>query len=154
MHDGERKIPIHFGSKGEGHNGTMSTLWFWHNDLSSFQRTSFIHRCRMAKGRYLYILGTKVKVTTELCQLFSEPGRIFEELMSALPSVLACDAPTKTLTLAVTLLLQEIRLSCCTCVFLVTRPFTWYHKFWPCDLYLEVLLTFEKLKPWPTFEKL
>ena len=31
------------------------------------------------------------------------------------------------------------------CVFLVTRPFTWYHHFLPCDLHLEV---------WPTFEKL
>ena len=33
----------------------------------------------------------------------------------------------------------------CTCVFLVTRPFTWYHNFLTCDLDLEL---------WPTFEKL
>ena len=34
------------------------------------------------------------------------------------------------------------------CVFLVTRPFTWYHSFWPYDLDLEVWPTFEKLKSW------
>ena len=33
----------------------------------------------------------------------------------------------------------------CTCVFLVTRPFSWYDNFWPRDLDLEV---------WPAFEKL
>ena len=31
----------------------------------------------------------------------------------------------------------------CACVFLVTRPFTRYHNFWPCILDLEV---------WPTFK--
>ena len=36
-----------------------------------------------------------------------------------------------------------IGLSYCTCIFLMTRPFTWYHNFWPCDLDLEV---------WPTCE--
>ena len=34
------------------------------------QLSYFLHRCRMARGRYLYILGSKVKVTTELCQHF------------------------------------------------------------------------------------
>ena len=34
------------------------------------QLSYFIHRCRMVRGRYLYILGSKVKVTTELCQRF------------------------------------------------------------------------------------
>ena len=29
-------------SKGHCHIGTLSTLWFWHNNLSSFQRTAFI----------------------------------------------------------------------------------------------------------------
>ena len=52
---------------------------------------------------------------------------------------------TKTLTLAITFLLEVIELSYCTWVFLVTRPFTLYHNFWPRDLDLEV---------WPTFEKL
>ena len=52
---------------------------------------------------------------------------------------------TKTLTLAITFLQEVIGLLYCTCVFLVTRPFTWYHNFWPRDLDLEV---------WPTFEKL
>ena len=51
----------------------------------------------------------------------------------------------KTLTLAITFLPVEVGLSYCTCVFLVTRPFPWYHSFWPHDLDLEV---------WPTFEKL
>ena len=30
----------------------------------------------------------------------------------------------------------------------MTRPFTWYHNFWPCDLDLEVWLTSEKLWSW------
>ena len=51
---------------------------------------------------------------------------------------------TKTLTLAITFLPEVIGLSYCTCVFLVTRPFTWYHNFWPHDLDLEV---------WPTLDK-
>ena len=36
---------------------------------------------------------------------------------------------TKTLTLAITFLPEVIGLSYCTCVFPVTRPFTWYHNF-------------------------
>ena len=51
----------------------------------------------------------------------------------------------KNLTLAITFKPEEIGLSYCTCVFLVKRPFTWYHNFWPRDLDLEV---------WPTCEKL
>ena len=47
----------------------------------------------------------------------------------------------KTLTLAITFKPDEKGLSYRTCVFLVTRPFAWYHKFWPCDLDFEV---------WPT----
>ena len=47
----------------------------------------------------------------------------------ALPS--ACDALTKTLTLAITFLPEVIRLSYCICVFLVTIPFTCYHNFLP-----------------------
>ena len=41
--------------------------------------------------------------------------------------------------------LQGIVFSYCTGVFLVTRPFTWYHNFWLRDLDLEV---------WPTCENL
>ena len=52
---------------------------------------------------------------------------------------------TKTLTLAITFKLLKIKLSYFICVFLMTRPFTWYHNFWPRDLDLEV---------WPTSEKL
>ena len=51
---------------------------------------------------------------------------------------------TKTLTLAITFLPEEIGLSYYTCVLLVTRPSTWYHNYWPCDLDLEL---------WPTFKK-
>ena len=67
--------------------------------------------------------------------------------LTLLPSVSASalDVWTKTLTLAITSLPKVIELSYCRCVFLVTRPFTWYHNFWPRDLDLEV---------WPTFEKL
>ena len=39
------------------------------------------------------------------------------------------DLLLKTLTLAITFLLEVIELSHCTCVFIVTRPFTWYHNF-------------------------
>ena len=52
----------------------------------------------------------------------------------------------KTLTLAITFLPEVRGLSFCICIFLVIRPFTWYRKFWPCDLHLEVWPTFEKLK--------
>ena len=47
----------------------------------------------------------------------------------ALVSASALAAWTKTLTLAITFKPEEVGLSYCTCVFLVTRPFTWYHKF-------------------------
>ena len=49
------------------------------------------------------------------------------------------------LSLPITVLPLDIRLSYLACVFLMTRPFWWYHKFWSCDLdpYL-----------WPTFGKL
>ena len=36
---------------------------------------------------------------------------------------------TKTLYLAITFLPEVLGLSYCTCVFLVTRPFTWFHNF-------------------------
>ena len=42
---------------------------------------------------------------------------------------------TKTLTLAITFFSYEIGPSYCTCVFLVTRPFTWCHSLWPHDLW-------------------
>ena len=54
--------------KDQGHNGTLWTLWFWHNNFGSdtitwvvfnVQLPYFIHRYRMARGRYLYILGSK-----------------------------------------------------------------------------------------------
>ena len=61
----------------------------------------------------------------------------------ALQSASASVAWTKTLTLAISFKPEVIELSYCICVFLVTRPFTWYHNFWPCDLDLEV---------WPTFK--
>ena len=37
----------------------------------------------------------------------------------------------KTLSLAITFLPEVIGLSYCTCIFLVTKPFTWYHNFCP-----------------------
>ena len=50
----------------------------------------------------------------------------------------------KTLILAITQIPTEAGLSYFKCVFLMTRPFTLYHVFWPCNLDLEV---------WPTVEK-
>ena len=37
----------------------------------------------------------------------------------------------KTLTLAITFQPLQIGISYCTYVFLLTRPFTWYHNLWP-----------------------
>ena len=56
-----------------------------------------------------------------------------------LPSVSASTSAawTKTLTLVITFKPEVIGLSYCTCVFLVTRPFTWYHNFLPCALTLK-----------------
>ena len=51
----------------------------------------------------------------------------------------------KTLTLAITFLSFEIKISYLACVFLMTRPFQWYHKFWTCDPDRDLLPTFEKL---------
>ena len=48
------------------HFGSNTITWVVFNVPLSY----FIHRCRMARGRYLYILGSKVKATTELCQHF------------------------------------------------------------------------------------
>ena len=48
----------------------------------------------------------------------------------------------KTLTLAITFIPDIIGLSYCTCAFLVTRPFTWYHTFLSRDL--EVRPSLEK----------
>ena len=42
--------------------------------------------------------------------------------------------PTKA---AITFLSYEIKLSYLASVFLMTRPFQWYHKFWMCDLLLK-----------------
>ena len=49
----------------------------------------------------------------------------------------------KTLTLAIYFLSFEIKLSYLACVFLMTRPFQWYHKIWTCDLDCDLLPTFE-----------
>ena len=64
----EKKIPIHFGVKTElyQHFGSDTITWLVFNVYLSY----FIHRCRMIRGRYLYILASKVKVATELCQHF------------------------------------------------------------------------------------
>ena len=45
--------------------------------------------------------------------------------LSVCPSV--CPSVTKTLTLAITFALLQIELWYLVCVFLVTRPFRWYH---------------------------
>ena len=74
--------------------------------------------------------------------IFSEPGR----MVSTSASTSALDAWRKTLTLAITFLPEVIGLSYCTCEFLMTRPFTWYHNFLSLDLDLEVWPTFENFK--------
>ena len=49
----------------------------------------------------------------------------------------------KTLIFAIIFVPEVIELSYCTCVLLVTKPFTWYCNFLPCELDLGVLTTFE-----------
>ena len=54
---------------------------------------------------------------------------------------------TKTLALTMTQPC-EIELLYFTCIFLVTRPFRWYHNNLPCDIDLELWPTLENIKPW------
>ena len=66
--------------------------------------------------------------------ILSEPGRMSGganviALPSASASASALAAWTKTLTLAITFQPLKIELSYLICVFLMTRPFTWYHNF-------------------------
>ena len=55
--------------KGQGRKWTLSTPWFWHNNLISLvfniELSYFIHRCRISI--HLRVKMSKVKVTTELC---------------------------------------------------------------------------------------
>ena len=61
MQHGERKIPIHLWSKVKvtselcQHFGSDTIIWLVFNVQLSY----FLHRCRMVRGRYLYILGSK-----------------------------------------------------------------------------------------------
>ena len=72
----------------------------------------------------------------------------------ALPS--ASVSWTKTLTLAITSKPEVIDLSYCTCVFLVTWPFTWYHNFLPWSVTyfwktLTLAITFEPEVIWLSY---
>ena len=69
--------------------------------------------------------------------LASRDKYIREANVIALPSASASVAWTKTLILAISFKPEMIELSYCICVFLVTRPFIWYHNYWPCDLLLK-----------------
>ena len=51
---------------------------------------------------------------------------------------------SKPLTLFIVYEPYEIGFSYFTCIFFVTRPFTPYHKFWSCDLDLELWITYTK----------
>ena len=42
IQDGKRKIHINFGFKGQDHNWTLSSPWFWHDNLSIFQHSFHI----------------------------------------------------------------------------------------------------------------
>ena len=71
------------------------------------------------------------------------PALLLSLLLS--PSLLLLLSMDKNFNLGHNYEPHQIGLSYFTCVFLVTRPFTSYHNFWPSDLDLEV---------WPTFQKL
>ena len=72
MQDGERTISTHFKVKRSKvttelcqYFGSDAFTWEVFNvHLSYFIHTS---RCMMVRGRYLYILRSKVKITDELC---------------------------------------------------------------------------------------
>ena len=52
---------------------TLSTLWFWHDNFNSFQlklQISYVNICRMVRGRYPNVLGSKRKCQNWLCQHF------------------------------------------------------------------------------------
>ena len=83
-----------------------------------------------------------------LWQDLSHGTIIFESILTLWPWPWSLTYFWKTLTLAITFKPEVIQLLYCTSVFLVTRPLTWYHKFWPCDLNLELWPTFQKLLPW------
>ena len=58
------------------------------------------------------------------------------------PSV--CLSVHHTFSLLITFLPSEVRLSYLACVFLMTTPFQWYHRFWAHDLDRDL---------WPTLGK-
>ena len=70
-------------------------------------------------------LSPRLKCVIPFCSpLLWKRGDIKSHL-SVCPSV--CPSVTKTLTLAITFALLQIELWYLACVFLVTRPFRWYH---------------------------
>ena len=77
MQDGKRKIPVHFGVKRSKAKVTTATLWFWHDNLTSFQNTAFILSISYVDAGWreedtytFWLKRSKVKVKTELCQHF------------------------------------------------------------------------------------
>ena len=50
VQDGKRKITIHFGVIGQGHDRTFSTLWFWHDNWGSFQQRFYTRKISIHFG--------------------------------------------------------------------------------------------------------
>ena len=57
-----------FGSKGQGHNWTLSTVWFWQNNLSNFQHTALIFHTLTQDGeRKTPIVFAHADITPPVC---------------------------------------------------------------------------------------
>ena len=76
MQDGEWTKPIHFGVERSKVKATMNLCQHFGSDtinvvVFNAQLSYFIHRCRVARGRYLYMLGSKgLRSRSQLCQHF------------------------------------------------------------------------------------
>ena len=66
LHFGVKRSKVKVTTELCQHFGSDTITWV----LFNVQLWNFIHRCRMMRGKYLYILRAMVKVSTELCQHF------------------------------------------------------------------------------------
>ena len=143
-----RRCPFDFGVKGHGALVIENGFWIITDSVIHIRSWNFIHLLLRSQGCALLILGSKVlgswglKIVKNFPCTFKE---FFNFFLTKWPWPWSWTYFSKTLTLVITYELWKTWLSYFTCVFLVTRPFTSYHNFWPSDLDLEVGPTFQKL---------
>ena len=112
-------------------------VWLWHFLYSVSPHTvSSLHIYTLPLWR-----GHSWRVRLSKQETLTPPGHLVSPLvcrgpwMSTVLLYCWCHSDSASVILYFTL----------ACVFLMTRPFRWYHKFWTCDLDRDL---------WPTFEKL